>query len=207
MQETARRPDAPAPYAGYDVLAKWDTPSYNDVTRRVLADRLHDIPPRRFFTPEAYALLEAIVERLAPPLPDLCPRLLASWIDDRLYRNLGEGFRGVDAPSFQQSWRIGIAAIDGEARRLCHAPFAALTPEDRDRTLRAIQAGDTDPAVWPDLEATSFFSDALLKMTAGLAYAHPAGWNDIGFGGPASPRGYVRLGFDSRDPWEAEARR
>jgi hypothetical protein len=38
----------------------------------------------------------------------------------------------------------------------------------------------------------------------GIYYAHPAAWSEIGFGGPASPRGYVRLGFDERDPWEAE---
>ena len=35
----------------------------------------------------------------------------------------------------------------------------------------------------------------------------PTAWNEIGFGGPASPRGYVRMDFDRRDPWEAaEAR-
>jgi hypothetical protein len=28
----------------------------------------------------------------------------------------------------------------------------------------------------------------------------------VGFGGPASPRGYVRLGLNQRDPWEGEAR-
>ena len=31
----------------------------------------------------------------------------------------------------------------------------------------------------------------------------PTAWNEIGFGGPASPRGYVRMDFDRRDPWEA----
>ena len=34
-------------------------------------------------------------------------------------------------------------------------------------------------------------------------YAHPSAWNEIGFGGPASPRGYVRMDFNRRDPWEA----
>jgi hypothetical protein len=38
-------------------------------------------------------------------------------------------------------------------------------------------------------------------------YSHPTAWSEIGFGGPASPRGYVRMGFNRRDPWEAaEAR-
>ena len=34
-------------------------------------------------------------------------------------------------------------------------------------------------------------------------YSHPSSWNEIGWGGPASPRGYVRTGYDERDPWEA----
>ena len=34
-------------------------------------------------------------------------------------------------------------------------------------------------------------------------YAHPAAWSEIGFGGPASPRGYVRMQANRRDPWEA----
>ena len=39
-------------------------------------------------------------------------------------------------------------------------------------------------------------------------YAHPVAWNQIGFGGPASPRGYVRMQLNQSDPWEAaEARR
>ncbi len=38
--------DFRTPYPGWDVLAKWDTPSYNDQTRDVLRHRL-DPPPRR----------------------------------------------------------------------------------------------------------------------------------------------------------------
>lgn len=34
-------------------------------------------------------------------------------------------------------------------------------------------------------------------------YAHPTAWSEIGWGGPASPRGYVRMDFNERDPWEA----
>jgi hypothetical protein len=36
-------------------------------------------------------------------------------------------------------------------------------------------------------------------------YSHPWAWNEIGFGGPAYPRGYMRLaaGPSGRDPQEA----
>jgi hypothetical protein len=33
-------------------------------------------------------------------------------------------------------------------------------------------------------------------------YAHPAGWNEIGFPGPAYPRGYKNPGVDAREPFE-----
>ena len=37
-------------------------------------------------------------------------------------------------------------------------------------------------------------------------YSHPWSWNEIGFGGPAYPRGYARLGIGQREWWEgAEA--
>ena len=37
-------------------------------------------------------------------------------------------------------------------------------------------------------------------------YAHPWAWNEIGFGGPAYPRGYKNLGIDRREPWEVAER-
>ena len=33
-------------------------------------------------------------------------------------------------------------------------------------------------------------------------YSHPWTWNEIGFGGPAYPRGYMALGVDFHEPWE-----
>ena len=33
-------------------------------------------------------------------------------------------------------------------------------------------------------------------------YAHPWAWNEIGFGGPAYPRGYKHLALGGREPWE-----
>jgi hypothetical protein len=36
-------------------------------------------------------------------------------------------------------------------------------------------------------------------------YSHPWAWNEIGFGGPAYPRGYAAFGsphLGEREPWE-----
>jgi hypothetical protein len=197
------------PYPRYDVLAKWDSPSFDDKTRAVLSRRLARIPQRRFFSEREWLLLEAIVERLLPQPDRDEPIPVAPWIDDMLFNRRGEGFRHDNMPPMPQAWRLGLAAIDAEARsRHGHDHgFAELDAAARDAVLHALERDEADPALWNGVPAQRFFIDILLKTAAGVYYAHPAAWSEIGFGGPASPRGYVRLGFDERDGWEAREER
>jgi len=37
-------------------------------------------------------------------------------------------------------------------------------------------------------------------------YAHPYAWDEIGFGGPAYPRGYFALNHGAPEPWEPRER-
>lgn len=53
------------------------------------------------------------------------------------------------------------------------------------------------------MPSAEFFSLRVLHDICGAYYSHPHAWSEIGFGGPANPRGYVRMVFDRRDPWEA----
>ena len=195
------------PYPHYDVLAKWETPSFDATTREVLRRRLHDIPPRRFFSEPELQLVEAICRRLLPQADRRAPIPIAPWIDARLATDGGEGFRYEGMPPQQTAWRAGLAAIDAEARARCGAPFPALGPREQDEVLRRIEAGEVMTAEWSGMDPRRFFRHELLTAAVGIYYAHPEAWNEIGYGGPASPRGYVRLGFDERDPWEAERAR
>ena len=192
------------PYPGYDVLAKWDTPSFDDTTRAVLTKRLGEVPPRRFFAEDEYRLLEAVLERLLPQSDRREPIPLAPWIDARLAADAGEGFRYEGMPPQQEAWRVGLRGIAAEAQARFQAPFRALGPEQQDEVLRRVETGQVDDRAWGGMDARRFFRHELLTAAVGVYYAHPAAWNEIGFGGPASPRGYVRLGFDERDPWEPE---
>ena len=195
------------PYPHYDVLAKWASPSFDDTTRAVLTQRLVAIPTRRFFTEAEWTLLEAIVARVLPQPDRAEPIPITPWIDDALARGRGEGFRHDNMPTMPVAWRRGLAAIDAEARRLHGKAFIALADAARDAVLTAIEHDEVDAALWQGLPAQRFFIDILLKTAAGVYYAHPAAWSEIGFGGPASPRGYVRLGADARDAWEAKEER
>jgi hypothetical protein len=192
------------PYAGYDVLAKWNSPSFDETTREVLRRRLAKVPPRRFLAAEEWLLLEAVCARLIPQPEREPPIPIVPWIDAALHENRGEGFRFEDAPPMRQAWRQGLKGVAREAERRFGRPFESLTAEDQDTVLRAVQAGEVEPDAWEGLAPQRFFCDLLLKTAAGVYYAHPAAWSEIGFGGPASPRGYVRLGMDGLgiDPWD-----
>lgn len=203
--EPRRRARLRTPYRRYDVLRKWDTPSWNEPTRQVVADRLHHVPERRFFTEREWAVLEAAQARLIPQ-PDRDPPIpITPWIDERLHRGQRDGYRFETMPPLEQSWRMGLAALDAEAKAMHGAGFPELAPDDQDDVLERVQKGDVETKAWGSMPPAKFFSHELLDGVAIVYYAHPDAWSEIGFGGPASPRGYVRL--DKRDPWEAKAAR
>ena len=191
----------PAPYEGYDVLQKWWSMSFDSVTRRVLEQRLNEPPPPRFFAAREFATLQAACARLLATPLGTPP--IANWIDADVLGGRGEGFRHPDMPPLQDAWRTGLRGLEAEAVRRHGRSFAALDGERQDETLRALHSGDVDPALFGSLPVQRFFRHVLLKSAAAHFYAQPQAWNEIGFGGPASPRGYVRLELDRRDPWEA----
>ncbi len=46
---------------------------------------------------------------------------------------------------------------------------------------------------WEAVDVKRAFS-VCMRYVLGAFYSHPWAWNEIGFGGPAYPRGYMRLG-------------
>jgi hypothetical protein len=198
-----RRSAFHTPYARYDVLAKWRSPSFDDVTRRVLAQRLHQVPKRRFFSEREWAVLEAAAARILPQPERAEPVPIAPFIDDRLARGIGDGYRFETMPPEDQAWRIGLGALDAEARALEGWGFPELSTEEQDEVLTRAQTGEVKTQAWGSMPPGRFFIHHLVDTVARVYYAHPDAWSEIGFGGPASPRGYVRL--TRRDPWEAKA--
>ena len=41
-----------------------------------------------------------------------------------------------------------------------------------------------------------------MRYACAAFYSHPDAWSEIGFGGPAYPRGYKNAELDAREPWE-----
>lgn len=196
-------------YPGYDVLAKRNSQSWNAQTRSVIDERLAiDPEAHRFFTDAEWATLQAVCARIVPqPAERARPVPIAAMIDQKLVADSGDGYRDARLPPLRETWRRGLLALDAEARVLQRSAFSELSGVEQDAVLTAVQAGEARDPSWGDMPPALFFAKRLLHDILNAYYAHPHAWSEIGFGGPAAPRGYVRMGYDRRDPWEASEAR
>jgi len=195
-------------YPGYDVLAKRWTQSWNDKTRAVIDARLAAPREPRFFTAAEWLTLGAVCDRIVPQPADRPPVPLPVYVDLKLREGLADGYRYAAMPPQDEAWRRGLAALDEEAVTAHGDAFHDLSPACQDSLLSAMQRGELVGEAWGAMPCAMFFAHRVIPDITHAYYAHPAAWNEIGFGGPASPRGYVRMALDRRDPWEAaEAKR
>jgi hypothetical protein len=190
-------------YPGADILAQrghWD-----DATRRVILDRVHHVPECRYFDAARRATLEALCARIVPqdyrPPDRRIP--LAPWIDARCHLRAEDGFRYDDMPPNEVAWDWGLEGLDQTSRILFAGLFVELGGADQDAVLRAVRGGYQPGEVWERLPARRWWLHIAVRQIAGTYYAHPYAWDEIGFGGPAYPRGYASLNFGAPEPWEA----
>ena len=193
-------------YPGYDVLAKRNTPSWDETTRLAIDKRLRVSSVARFFTVDEWSVADALCRRIMPqgkyPTAKVVP--LAALLDAKLYADHGDGFRESDMPYMAEAWRAGLAARQAETKaRHEGQSFADIGETSQDAFLAMMQKGAFTDRHWHAIDPIKFFNRRILVDVPALYYGHPTAWSEIGFGGPASPRGYVRLEGDRRDPWEA----
>ncbi len=189
-------------YPTADVLAQrghWD-----EATRRVVLDRVHNVPEFRFFDAHERATLEALCARVTPQEHRPADRriAIAPWIDQRCARGFADGFRFDDMPPNEHAWRWGLQGLDQTSQAMFGSAFADLAAERQDEVLRAVRAGSPPGDAWKQMPAARWWAYVAVRQITGTYYAHPYAWDEIGFGGPAYPRGYFALNFGAPEPWE-----
>ena len=190
-------------YPGYDVEAKRETPSWNRPTQEAIDRRLAVPRAPRFFTLDEWTTLEAICDRIMPQPSDRTKAPLPAYVDQKMAENIQDGYRYAVLPPQGDAWRRGLKALDEAAQSAFGGAFHTLLPERQDEVLRRAQVGALSGEAWGGMPCKAFFEHRLLPDITHAYYATPAAWSEIGFGGPASPRGYVRMALNRRDPWEA----
>ena len=200
--------DQPGYYAGFSTLdqqAFWD-----DATRKLVLERMSKVLPIRFFTTEEARTMGAVFERILPQ-EDRSPSRripLLAGIDDRLFHNRIEGYRYEDMPSDQDAYRLAARAFAEMAQAVHGKPFDELETMDQEKLIQSVHAEKPAAAeeTWKGVNLKRFWS-LLVADCCGVYYAHPWSWDEVGFGGPAYPRGYMRLEEGQAEPWEVDEQR
>jgi hypothetical protein len=191
------------PFPDYDVLAKRGTPSWNRQTRKVVEDRLAlQIPPHPL-SESQLATLRRVVRQVVPDPEGRPPTTTLAMVVKKIAEDGTDGYRHHALPATRECWLRGLDAIEAEAQARRQRAFAALPDVEADTLLACIAEGDVRAAEWETLPPKEFWFWRLLPDCVSAHWAQPSLWSAMGFGGPASPRGYVRTGIDRRDPWEA----
>lgn len=187
-------------FDGYDVLGQaghWD-----GVTREVVERRLGEPGRLRFFDDDAAAVAEPLLDLLLGQHGE--PRVpLLAHVDARLADDSTDGWHHADLPRDGQAWLETLEHVDDDCRARFGNGFGDASTEQRMAVLQGVQdrAGDD----WHGLP-TKHVWELWVRYACAAFYAHPWAWNEIGFGGPAYPRGYKNVGVDKREPWERPQR-
>jgi len=196
--------DFPSRYPGYDVLAKGTSPDWDEQTWQVVQDRLKGDSSARFLTDAEVATLEAVVERIIPQSDRTKENKvpIVPWIDAKLFHDRRDGYRYEGMPPQREAWRLAIEGFDQTAQTLYGRAFVELDSARQDEVLRGVESGEPPGKVWQNLPASRFFKSVLCISAVKAYYSHPMAWSEIGYSGPSSPRGHVRIWIGGVDPWE-----
>lgn len=198
----------PGYYPGFSTLSQqkfWDA-----ATRKLVLDRVENIPQIRFFDARQAALLTAVCDRIIPQDDrDAAHRIpIAPGIDDRLFNNIGDGYQYESMPPDGEAYRLGLEGIEQIAQHEYQRGFVEIGPKEQEEILRSLH--DAKPTaghdIWKRMAVHRFWM-LLVTDCVNEYYSHPWAWDEIGFGGPAYPRAYMRLERGEREPWEVDEKR
>jgi Gluconate 2-dehydrogenase subunit 3 len=204
-QRRGTTPQLVGRYPDYDVLEQ--APHWDEVTRKVVLDRVENMPPFRFFDERERETVKAFCDTITGQ--DAEPRIpVAAYVDEKLYEGNGDGYQYFDMPDDRDAWRTVVRGLDEDARALGAASFGDAGLVTRVDICHRFSQAKLGGGAWSELNVSRAWS-LVVRHTCEAFYAHPWAWNEIGFGGPAYPRGYSRFGSPhidtaEREEWEGE---
>jgi hypothetical protein len=189
-------------YPNYNVLHEQE--HWDDHTREIVLERLQTPGSFQKLTGEEAEQIRAMAALFVDDGRRDLLNFIVKHFDSKLKSDIGEGERKAGVPPMKQLIKQGLAALDKLAQDEHQGPFAKLRPEQQTALLAGLENG-TSTLVTEDgteIPAKAFFQK-MLSETVSAYYSHPTVWSEIGYGGPAYPRGYVRSELGLTDPWEA----
>ncbi len=203
-----RRRQQPGYYLGFSTLSQksfWD-----ESTRNTVVNRVKKVPAIRFFQPDEAKFWKTVFDHLLPQDDRTEERRIPilNFVDQRLHTNQTAGYRFENMPHDREVYALGLRAINEEARHSFGAEFVLLNYPQRETVLKAIHDGEPRSAkeIWQQMSVHRFWQ-LIMGDAIDAYYAHPWAWDEIGFGGPAYPRAYMRLERGEPESWEVAEHR
>jgi hypothetical protein len=190
-QRVGTTPQLIGRYPDYDVLASAD--QWDSATRAAVLARLEVSGELRFFSLREAPTLRALCDVVLAQ--DREPRVpVLELIDEKLAAGRLDGFQYEDMPDDRDTWQLVAQGLDHTAHEWHgRTSFAECGAADREGIVKSFAAGHLGGGPWERLNVSRAWS-VCTRMAVEAFYAHPWAWNEIGFGGPAYPRGFMRLG-------------
>jgi len=200
--------DQPGYYAGFSTLSQ--SPYWDAATRGTIQTRVDHPPERRFFNAFEWKFWETVFEHLIPQTDRTPERQipLVPPLDARLHANHTAGYRYESMPQDREAYKLGMEAINQESLTRFGGEFLHLGHLQQETVLQAIHDGRPEGAreIWKAMSVGRFWQ-LIMGDAMEAYYSHPWAWDEIGFGGPAYPRAYIRLENGEPEPWEVREKR
>jgi hypothetical protein len=122
-----------------------------------------------------------------------------NFVDEKLAKSLRDGYRYFLLADDDEVWRTVARGLDREG-------FATSPLQQQQDFVERFSQARLSGEPWDELNL-GFAWEIVHRDILTAFYSHPWAWNEIGFGGPAYPRGYSRFGSrhlpeSEREAWE-----
>jgi hypothetical protein len=189
-------------YPNYDVMDEkqaWDKHTQSIVAARLIREHGYE-----FFNSIEAEIARSICALLIDDHRADIIQYMVCHADEALHQSLGEGQRKPGIPKVQVLVREGLQALDRTAMLLYVQRFFQLESDTQKNMLTELSEGRlSHMELWNNVPQKAFFQK-MLTFSIEAYYSHPIVWSEMGYGGPAYPRGYIRTAIGQIDPWEAK---
>lgn len=190
-------------YADYNVMNLAD--EWDSHTKEIVKRRLGPFPDKQYLNEHEARTIWIIASHQVYDNRNDILDYVVQHMDNELASKVGESQRKTGIPEGRDLIRDGLKALDEHSRKVYQQDFAGAENAQQFSMLESLQKGqltDMGPG-WPKTLQKELFKK-LLKTIVRAYYSHPQVWSEIGYGGPAYPRGYIRVELGLTEPWEAK---
>lgn len=186
-------------YPNFDVLALQDE---WDIHTRMIVNRRLGPFEFKLLSKWEQQMIKAIAGHLVYEDRDEILTWIAAHLDEQLNKPIGEAQRKPNISAQKTFILDGLKALEHWGKSKYLRAFLNLKTSQQLEILSQLEQGNLGQVELWDANWQKELFKKLLSLAVDAYYSHPWVWSEIGYGGPAYPRGYVRVELGLTDPWE-----